>query len=333
MNTQKKRALITGIYGQDGSYLAELLFSKGYEVHGIERDPLTENAKAVCEYLKNKGIPSFAMHNCDLNSYSTVRKLIEYLLPDECYHLAATHYSSEISDTYRRQTDRELFNNNVSSVINIIGAISEISRHTRLVIAGSCLMFEDSEQSPQNECTPYAASSMYGLSKLTAAKYLNYYRETYDLHLSVAIFYNHESPRRQETFIFKKIASNLCKVKNKEMNDFSIGDLNAVRDWGYAKDYVYGMWLMAQQNRPKDYILATGCGHSVKDILSCAADKLNIDYEKVVKTQSGLIDLPPKAILIGDPTLARTELGWKCSVGFEGLVDIMLSNEMDRKLD
>jgi GDPmannose 4,6-dehydratase len=329
----KKRALITGIYGQDGSYLAELLYRKGYEVHGIERDPLTENASRVCEYLKKKGIPPFVIHKCDLNSYATVRRLIDNLQLDECYHLAATHYSSEVSDTYRRQTDRELFNNNVSSVINIIGAIGEISRHTRLVIAGSCLMFEDSEQSPQNECTPYAASSMYGLSKITAAKFLNYYRETYDLHLSVALFYNHESPRRQNTFIIKKIVSNLCKVKKSKIKGFSIGDLNVIRDWGYAKDYVYGMWLMAQREKPKDYILATGRGHSVRDFLSCAAGKLEIDYEKVVKQDSGLIEPLPKAILIGDPTLARTELGWKCSVSFEGIVDIMLRNEMDQELD
>ena len=114
---------------------------------------------------------------------------------------------------------------------------------------------------------------------------------------------------------------------------FSIGDINAVRDWGYAKDYIYGMWLMAQQCKPKDYILATGCGHSVRDILSCAAGKLEIDYEKVVKQDSGLIDALPKTILIGDPTLAQTELGWKCSVSFEGLVDLMLRNEMDHKLD
>jgi GDPmannose 4,6-dehydratase len=194
-------------------------------------------------------------------------------------------------------------------------------------------MFEDSEQSPQNESTPYAASSMYGLSKIAAADFLNYYRKTYDLHLSVAILYNHESPRRQESFIFKKIASNLCKVKKNKIKGFSIGDLNAIRDWGYAKDYVYGMWLMAQQFKPKDYILATGYGHTVRDILSCAAGKLEIDYEKVVKQDSGLIDALPKTILIGDPTLAQTELGWKYSVSFEGLVDLMLRNEMDHKLD
>ena len=329
----KKRALITGIYGQDGSYLAELLYRKGYEVHGIERDPLTENASRVCEYLKKKGIPPFVIHKCDLNSYATVRRLIDNLQLDECYHLAATHYSSEASDTYRRQTDRELFTNNVSSAVNLIGAISEVSRHTRLVTAGSCLMFEDSEQTPQNESTPYAASSMYGLSKITVGKFLNHFRQTYNLHLSVAILYNHESPRRQSTFISKKIISNLFKIKHNEINCFYVGDLNAVRDWGYAKDYVYGMWLMAQHDRPRDYILATGQGHSVRDFLSCAASRLEFNYENIVKQDPGLIEAPPKAILIGDPTLARKELGWKCSVSFDGLVDIMLENERDQILD
>jgi GDPmannose 4,6-dehydratase len=158
-----KRALITGIYGQDGSYLLELLLEKGYEVHGIEREPLTDAARVICEYLEKKGVFPHVTHRCDLNFYPKVRDLMGRVQPDECYHLAAAHYSSELSDPGRKVMDRDLFYNNVWSTLNLISAINEVSPHTRLVLAGSCLMFEESEQSPQNEQTPHAARSMYGL--------------------------------------------------------------------------------------------------------------------------------------------------------------------------
>lgn len=328
-----KRALITGIFGQDGSYLAEFLYGEGYEVHGVERHPLTDSARSISEHLKKKGISTLFLHNCDLNSYAKVRELMNKVRPDECYHLAASHYSSEVSNVNRRLIDRELFHNNVLSSLNLIGAISEVSYHTRFVLAGSCLMFEESEQSPQHEYTPYVAGSMYGLSKITASKVLNYFREIHGLHLSVAILYNHESPRRQETFISKKIVSNLVKVKRNDISGFSVGDLSAIRDWGYAKDYVYGMWLMAQRDNPKDYILATGQGHTVEDLLDCAAKQLSINFKDIIEQNKELIREPPKTILLGDPSLAKAELKWVCTVDFEELIAILIKNELNGTLD
>jgi GDPmannose 4,6-dehydratase len=328
-----KRVLITGIYGQDGSYLSELLLEKGYEVHGIERDPMTTHAKVICEYLKKKRISSLQTHKCNLNSYAQVRKLIRKVQPDECYHLAATHFSSELSDKNRKSTDREIFYNNVLSALNLISSINDVSPHTRFVAAGSCLMFEGSTQSPQNERTPYLASSMYGLSKIAVRNILDYFRRSYNLHLSISILYNHESPRRQDTFVSKKIVSNLVKVKRNEISEFSVGNLNAVRDWGYAKDYVYGMWLMAQRGAPKDYILATGRLHAVKDLLDSAAAKLGVDLEGVIRPDKRLINALPKTILLGDPSLARAELKWDSTVDFEGLVELMINHELNNTLD
>lgn len=329
----KKRALITGIFGQDGSYLSEYLYREGYEVHGIERIPLSDDTKILCEYLKKKGTSPPVIHNCDLNSYAEVRELFDSIHPDECYHLAASHYSSEVSDGDRRLVDRELFHNNVLSSLNLIGAISDVSRHTRFVLAGSCLMFEEAEQSPQHEYTPYAASSMYGLSKITASNVLNYFREIHGLHLSVAILYNHESPRRQKTFISKKIVSNLLKVKRNEISGFYVGDLSAIRDWGYAKDFVYGMWLMAQRDKPKDYILATGQGHTVEDLLVCAAKQLRINFKDIIEQNKGLIREQPKALLVGNPSLAKAELEWVCTVDFDELIAILIKNELNGTLD
>jgi GDPmannose 4,6-dehydratase len=328
-----KRALITGIYGQDGSYLSELLLEKGYEVHGIEREPLANGARAVCEYLKKKGVFPLITHSCDLNSYAEVRELIGRVGPDECYHLAAAHYSSEIYDPDRKVMDRDLFHNNVWSTLNLISGINEVSPHTRLVLAGSCLMFEESDQSPQNEETPYAARSMYGLSKITARNVLDYFRKEYNLHLSVSILYNHESPRRQTTFISRKIVSNLVKVKRNEVSEFFLGDLRAVRDWGYAKDYVYGMWLMAQRDKPKDYILATGQPHTVEDLLTTAAHILEVNLEGIVKQDKGLISDNPRTILLGDSGLARKELKWSPATDFEGLIEILIKHELNNTLD
>jgi GDPmannose 4,6-dehydratase len=329
----RKRALITGIYGQDGSYLLELLFGKGYDVHGIERYPITKHAKAIREYLKKKGISPFETHRCDLNSYAQVRKLIGRVQPDECYHLAATHFSSELSGDNRKDTDRELFHDNVLSALNLIGSINEVSPRTRFVTAGSCLMFEESSQSPQNELTPFSASSMYGLSKITVKNVLDYFRKSHNLRLSVSILYNHESPRRQDSFVSKRIVSNLVRVKRNEISEFSIGDLNAVRDWGYAKDYVYGMWLMAQRDEPKDYILATGEPHTVKDLLTVAARKLGVNLNGIVKLDKYLIRNNPETILLGDSRLANNELKWTPSISFEGLVETLIEHELENTLD
>lgn len=327
----KKRALITGIFGQDGSYLTELLLAKGYEVHGIEKQPLGQNATRIQQYLNDRNV-TVILHECDLNSFADVEVLFESIKPCECYHLSATHYSSEISNLEKNRVDRSLYQNNVLSTLNLVYAIRNMSPETKFILAGSCLMYDGVSQFPQNETTLFKSESIYGLSKIASSNLTSYIREANNLHLSVAILYNHESPRRPQDFVTKKIVSNLLKCKKGEITHFNLGDLSIVRDWGYAKDYVYGMWLMCQQNKPKDYILATGHGHTVKEFLECAAGILDVDWRRYVDIEAGLINKPTKTTLIGDPTLAIAELKWTHSISFNELINIMVQNEVSGEL-
>jgi GDPmannose 4,6-dehydratase len=327
-----RKALITGVFGQDGSYLAELLTAKGYEVHGIEKRTLSHNAELIYEHLAGKNIKVF-LHECDLNSFAEVESLFESVKPDECYHLSATHYSSEISALEKYRVDRNLFQNNVLSTLNLLYAIRNISSETKFVLAGSCLMYDGLKRFPQDETMPFLSESIYGLSKIASSNLVSYMRETHNLHLSVAILYNHESPRRSMEFVTKKIIANLLKCKKGEMNRFSLGNLSIMRDWGYAKDYVLGMWLMCQQSKPGDYILATGQGHTVEEFLKCAAGIIDIDWKQYVDIDASLIVKSPQATLIGDPTLAKTRLKWMHSVSFAELISIMIHNEISGWLD
>jgi GDPmannose 4,6-dehydratase len=328
----REKALITGIFGQDGSYLAELLSAKGYEVHGIEKKPLGPNAAKLCQYLAGKHV-KVILHECDLNTFTEVESLLESIKPRECYHLSATHYSSEISSLEKYRIDRSLFQNNVLSTLNLVYGIRNMSPETKFVLAGSCLMYDGQTQCPQNEAIPFKSESVYGLSKIASANLLSYMREAHNLQLSTAILYNHESPRRTQDFVTKKIISNLLKCKRGDMARFQLGDLSTVRDWGYAKDYVLGMWLMCQQDKPKDYILATGQGHTVEMFLKSAAEALGVDWRQYVDIDAGLLGKSPKATLIGDPSSAKADLQWEHSVSFDELIDIMIQNEISGKLD
>lgn len=327
-----KKALITGVFGQDGSYLAELLTAHGYEVHGIEKKPLSANASRISEQLTDKKI-KVVLHECDLNSFASVETLLESLQPDECYHLSATHYSAEISDQEKYRVDRSLFQNNVLSTLNLLYAIRNMSPQTKFVFAGSCLMYDNVTQYPQNETMPFQSNSIYGLSKIASGNLVSYMRDAHNLHLSVAILYNHESPRRTMEFVTKKIVSNLLKCKKGEIEHFGLGDLSIIRDWGYAKDYVRGMWLMSQQDIPGDYILATGQGHTVQEFLECAARILDINWQRYVDIDANRVCKPPKATFIGDPTLAKTKLKWAHSVSFDELINLMIRNEISGSLD
>ncbi len=327
-----KRALITGVFGQDGSYLTELLFQMGYEVHGIAREPLSRNSARIQQYLAKKGIEPI-IHVCDLNSYPSVRYLMKVLEPSECYHLAAAHYSSQLPEGNAVEVNRDLYQNNVVSALNTLYAIHEVSPDTKMVLAGSCLMYDATDQSPQNETIPYASNSIYGLSKIAGDGLLKFFRESFHLHLSTAVLYNHESPRRPEHFVSKKIVTHMVGIASGRIGIFEIDNLNSVRDWGYAKDYVYGMWLMCQRDRPKDYILATGEGHSVGDFLARTAEVLEIkdwrDHVRATERIRKSVRVP----LVGDPTLARTDLNWERSIDFEELVELMVDNELRGGLD
>lgn len=326
-----KTALITGVLGQDGSYLYEFLVDKGYEVYGIAKKNLSSNSEKILQYLELKGYKPRII-KCDLYSFNDVIKTVEKIRPDEVYHLAATHYPSQTSRT-GDNVDRKLFMDNVSSTYNLLSSLSKVAPEARCVLAGSCLMFDDVDESPQSESTSFRTKSMYGLAKITENNIGQYFRDK-GMHISMAIFYNHESPRRAENFVTKKIVKNMVSVKLGKIRNFELGDLDAVKDWGYAKDYVRGLYLMSSQPTPRDYIFATGRGHTVKDFVEVASNVLNIpDWQKHVRVNSEIISRRITAKLIGEPRLAEKHLAWRRTIEFHGLVQLMVENELQGKMD
>ena len=327
-----KKALITGIFGQDGSYLAELLFSKGYEVHGVIKSQSSEISKKIQTHLMSKGL-SPILHECDLNSFNDVLELIGLVLPDEIFHLAATHYSSSSTPEERNKMSRVLIRDNILSASNIINGICETSTSTRLVLANTCMIYDDSKTSPQDETINFSTRSVYGYSRIMATELLNLYRKIHNLHLSTAILYNHESPRRTEAYVSQKIAKNVVRIRSGEINKFSLGSLDSMTDWGYAKDYAYGMWLMAQKNTPDDYILATGNGRTIGEFVETAFSIIGIkDWKKHVDINTNFVSRT-NVQLIGNYGKAERKLSWRHTVNFRDLVEIMVKAALENSLD
>lgn len=328
----KKTSLITGLFGQDGSYLAELLSRKGYEVHGVARTPLGEASERIARHLTASGI-SPVLHACDLNDPAAVGDLIGSLKPDECYHLAATHFSSEATAEERSRIAARLYRNNVLSGSNLIHAVQGRSPSTRLVLAGSCLMYDATDRTPQDEGLPYRSNSAYGLSKIAVAELAKAYRERDGLHLSNAALYNHESPRRPDSFVTRKIAEAVAGIKKGEIDSFVLGNVNARKDWGFAGDYVEGLWRMAQQPAGDDFILATGVTHSVEEFLVHAFRAVGVsDWTPYVKVNDKLATSLPIE-LRGDASKAARKLSWKPAVGFPELVERMVKASLNGRLE
>jgi GDPmannose 4,6-dehydratase len=327
-----KRALITGIFGQDGSYLTELLSAKDYEVHGIVRSNLSPQSLNLKQHLAQKGVTPI-LHQCDLTSLANIKDLIKAVRPDECYHLAAIHYSAQTLEV-SIEHDRILIEQNMLSVLNLLQALREVSAETRFVLAGSCVVYEDCDVSPQTESTPFRSMSAYGTSKIFGQQLTELFRNRHKLHASSAILYNHESPRREAHFVSRKIVKGLVRVQRGQTDPVQLGNLDDVKDWGFAGDYVHGMWLMAQADLPADYILATGTRHTVADFVNEAASLLNLkNWRDFVKVQSGLTRPATKTRLVGDPQRAETALGWHRSLDFRGLVSLMVQHELSGTLD
>lgn len=323
-----KRALITGVFGQDGSYLAELLAGNGYEVHGLARATPSAHSLGIQARLADRGVVP-RLHACDLLDYGAVRSLVAGLRPEECYHLAAVHYSSEVLPTEQIRQDRALFEQNAVSTLNLLSAIRDGSAGTRFVLAGSCLMYDACGTSPQSESEPFASRSLYGLSKITASGLVDYFRSAHGLHASTAILYNHESPRRQPAFVTRKIVQGLVGVKRGRLPHLQLGNLHGVKDWGWAPDYARGMSLMAQAASPSSWILATGVPHTVEDFVRETADILGYtDFREVVRVESGLARPSDAVPLIGNPARAYAQLGWSHSVTFRRLVELMVEHEL-----
>ncbi len=320
----KRKALVTGITGQDGSYLAELLLDKGYEVHGIVRrvaheDP--EQRLARIRHLTSK----LALHAASLESYASLCKVVQAVRPDECYHLAAQSYVS-----YSFDDEFSTFNTNINGTHNTLAALAQHAPACRFYFAGSSEMFGIPDTEPQNESTRFHPRSTYGISKVAGYHLTRYYREAYGLHSCAGILFNHESPRRGLEFVTRKITSGVAKIKLGLARELRLGNLKAQRDWGHAREYVEAMWLMLQQSQPDDYVVATGEAHSVQEFLEAAFRHAGLDDREWVKLDPQLLRPAEVDRLVGDPSKAKRVLGWQNHITFADLVGEMVEADLER---
>ena len=317
-----KKALITGITGQDGSYLAELLLAKGYEVHGIVRRVAIEDPEHRLMRIKHI-LDDLHLHSASMESYASLYKTCTKVQPDECYHLAAQSFVS-----YSFDDEFSTLNTNINGTHNILSAIKETVPSCRFYFAASSEMFGNAKESPQNENTPFYPRSSYGISKLAGYHLAKNYRETYDLHASSGILFNHESPRRGFEFVTRKITSTVARIKLGMAKELKLGNLDARRDWGHAKDYVKAMWLMLQQNIPDDYVIATGETHSVRDFCEAAFSHVGLAYEDYVTTDPMFFRPAEIHLLLGDSRKAELQLGWSYNSSFQEMVSEMVESDL-----
>ncbi|HEY9155249.1 MAG TPA: GDP-mannose 4,6-dehydratase [Opitutaceae bacterium] len=323
-----KKALITGITGQDGSYLAELLLEKGYEVHGIIRRASTFNTSRIDHLYRDphvNGVRLF-LHYGDLADSVQMVKLLYDLQPDEIYNLGAQSHVRVSFDIPEYTGDVDgLGAQRILEAIREAGLVKKV----RYYQASSSEMFGKVQQVPQVETTPFWPRSPYGCAKVYAYWLTVNYRESYNLHASNGILFNHESPRRGETFVTRKITRAATRIKVGLQDSLYLGNLDAQRDWGYAKEYVEMMWLMLQQDKPDDYVVATNETHSVRDFCRETFNHLGLDWEKYVKYDQRYERPAEVELLIGNPAKAEKQLGWKPKVLFKDLVKIMVDHDLE----
>jgi GDPmannose 4,6-dehydratase len=333
----RKKALITGIAGQDGSYLAELLLVKGYEVHGSVIS--LEKSLDRIEHVKGK----ISLHECDATDKNAVGELVKKVYPDEIYHLAAIATASVAPET-----EYTILNGNLLGIHNILMAARKFSPKSKIFFAGSSLIFGIPKSSPQDENTPINPNTPYGIAKAAGYFLVKMYREHYGVFGCTGILFNHESPRRSTEYVPKKITSSAVKIKNGSLDKLEVGNLGAVRDWGYAGDYVEAMWLMLQKEKPEDYVIASGEPHTVRELIETAFDFLGIKikWEGEGTEERGvgpegkvLVKVNPKFFRpvdqispIGNSEKIRKELNWKSEVKFPELIKMMLDSDLKDKL-
>jgi GDPmannose 4,6-dehydratase len=317
-----KKALITGITGQDGSYLAEFLLERGYEVHSIVRRSAIEDPEHRMSRILHI-LDRVVIHAGSLESYPSIFKVVKKVEPEECYHLAAQSYVA-----YSFSDEFSTLITNINGTHHILSAIKEIVPSCRVYFAASSEMFGNAEESPQNENTKFMPRSAYGISKLTGYHLVRNYREAHGLFAVSGILFNHESPRRGFEFVTRKVSSHAAKIKLGLAKELKLGNLDARRDWGHAKDYVKAMWMMLQMDVPEDYVVGTGESHSVRDFVKTAFDYLGLDYEEFVITDQ--IYYRPAEIysLVADASKARSKLGWSHQCRFTNLVQEMVENDL-----
>jgi GDPmannose 4,6-dehydratase len=327
--TQQKRALITGITGQDGSYLSEFLLEQGYEVHGIIRRTSTFNTDRIDHIYEDphkEGVRLF-LHYGDLTDGTTLRRILEEVQPTEIYNLGAQSHVRVSFDSPEYTVDAVGM-----GTLRLLEAIRDYQGRTGIQVrfyqAGSSEMYGLVQAVPQSETTPFYPRSPYACAKVYAHWQTVNYRESYNLFACNGILFNHESPRRGETFVTRKITRAVARIVTGKQKKLFMGNLDSKRDWGYAKDYVKAMWLMLQQDQPDDYVIATGETHSVREFLELAFGYVNLNWEDYIEFDERYLRPAEVDLLIGDPSKARQKLGWAPSVTFQELVAFMVEADL-----
>ena len=318
-----KKALITGITGQDGSYLSEFLLGKGYEVHGIVRRVSLEDPTHRLWRIRHI-LDKIKLHAASLDSYASIFNVVEKVKPDECYHLAAQSFVN-----YSFEDAFSTINTNVNGTLFVLSAIKERASGCRFYFAASSEMFGKAKDTPQNEETPFYPRSPYGISKVAGFDMTRNFRESYDLFACNGILFNHESPRRGFEFVTRKITSTVSKIKLGIEKELRLGNLEAKRDWGFAGDYVKAMWLMLQQPEPDDYVIATKETHSVKEFVENAFQYAGLNWKDHVVVDPMFYRPAEVHQLMGDYSKGKEKLNWEPTVKFDALVKMMV--ELDIK--
>jgi GDPmannose 4,6-dehydratase len=337
-----KKALITGVTGQDGSYLAEFLLNKGYEVHGIKRRTSLINTSRIDHLFQDKHEPNlkFILHHGDLTDSTSLIRIIQEVQPDEIYNLAA---QSHVKVSF--EEPEYTANSDALGALRILEAIRilKLEKKTKYYQASTSELYGSVKESPQNEKTPFYPRSPYGVAKLYAYWITVNYREAYGIYACNGILFNHESPVRGETFVTRKITRALARIKLGLQKTLYLGNLNAMRDWGHAKDYVEVQWLMLQQEKPSDFVIATGKQYSVRDFINLAAKNLDMKIEwkgkgedeigicenkEIIKIDTNYYRPTEVESLLGDASKAKKELGWEPKISFEELVKEMVEKDL-----
>jgi GDPmannose 4,6-dehydratase len=317
-----KRALITGITGQDGSYLAEWLLEKGYEVHGIIRRVAIEDPEhRLWRILHIKD--RLSLHAASLESLPSIYRVFQTVKPDECYHLAAQSFVA-----YSFEDEFSTLNANINGTHHVLSALRDVAPDCRFYFAASSEMFGKVTEVPQTESTPFHPRSAYGISKVAGFHLTRNYREAYGVKASSGILYNHESPRRGFEFVTRKITSHAVRIKLGLAKEVRLGNLEARRDWGHAREYVRAMWMMLQQEQPEDYVIASGKQYTVREFAEAAFSCLGLDYRDHVVVDPQLLRPAEVEVLLGDPAKARKKLGWTYQVKFKELVQEMVQSDL-----
>lgn len=318
------KALITGITGQDGSYLAEFLLEKGYEVHGIVRRVALEDPEHRLWRIRHI-LDRVILHSASLESYASIFKVVENVSPDECYHLAAQSFVS-----YSFEDEFSTINTNINGTHFTLSAVKEKAPHCKFYFAASSEIFGKVRETPQNEDTPFHPRSPYGISKAAGYELTRNYREAYNLFACNGILFNHESPRRGYEFVTRKITDGVARIKAGLSKELKLGNLDAKRDWGFAGDYIKAMWLMLQQHEADDYVIATGETHTVREFAELAFSLVGLDYRDFVSADEKFFRPAEVMVLMGNAGNARRKLRWEPTVNFEELVKMMVESDCAR---